>query len=271
MKTSQQVAGIVAAACLIGTAWAQKPTSTTGTSAPGTPSTAARRARVATPPTRIVVRDVSGSPLEGVHIAITGAGRPTLVTDAEGLASIALADGPYRLRFEREGFITLERDVAIRNLRPAEIAAAMNRAPLRPAPPPAPVEPAPPPAPSLGPAGPPVSVSIPAFLDKNFIGRDPLKESVLGCMPDATARLLQLREAMAPHTHADFDEVLYVVAGDGMIRIGDDAITVAPGSMSAIPRGTRHSMERRGKNPLIVLSTLAGSPCPTTSTRAGTK
>jgi mannose-6-phosphate isomerase-like protein (cupin superfamily) len=112
-------------------------------------------------------------------------------------------------------------------------------------------------------------VSIPAFLDKNFIGRDPLKESVLGCTPDATTRLLQLREPLAEHTHADLDETLYVVAGEGTVRANGESIPVAAGSMSVVPRGVAHSIERRGKNPLIVLSTLSGAPCkaPATETR----
>ena len=85
-------------------------------------------------------------------------------------------------------------------------------------------------------------------------------------MPDATARLLQLREAIARHTHEDFDEVLYVVAGDGAIRFGTEAITLTPGSLTTIPRGTPHAIERRGRNPVILLSTLAGSPCQANAT-----
>src|SRR5438270_486010 len=78
--------------------------------------------------------------------------------------------------------------------------------------------PAPPPPAATGPSGPPVFVTIPAFLDKNYIGREPLKESVLGCLADSTTRLLQLHEAIAEHTHADMDEMLYIVAGEGTIR-----------------------------------------------------
>jgi mannose-6-phosphate isomerase-like protein (cupin superfamily) len=98
-------------------------------------------------------------------------------------------------------------------------------------------------------------------LDKNFIGREPLKESVLGCTPDATTRLLQLRESIASHTHDDLDEILYVVAGEGAVRVGDDVTPLTAGSLSMIPRGLPHAVERRGKNPLIVLSTLTGAPC----------
>jgi mannose-6-phosphate isomerase-like protein (cupin superfamily) len=103
-------------------------------------------------------------------------------------------------------------------------------------------------------------MSIPAFLDKNFIGREPLKESVLGCSGAATTRLLQLRDPIAVHTH-DIDEILYVVAGDGAVKLRDETTVVHAGSLAVVPRGVPHAMERRGKNPLILLSVLAGAPC----------
>jgi len=88
-----------------------------------------------------------------------------------------------------------------------------------------------------------------------------LKESILGCTAGATTRVLQLREPVAVHSHTDLDEILYVVAGDGVVRVRDQMLTVGPGSLIVIPRGLMHSIERLGKNPLIILSTLAGAPC----------
>lgn len=207
--------------------------------------------------TRIVVRDQGGAPVQGARVVVSGAAANEATTDANGAISLAsMRDGSYRLRFEREGFITLERDVTVRTGQPAEIDVVLDAAP--PPSPPPPHEPAPTPAPQ---AGMPVTVSIPAFLDKNFIGRDPLKESVFGCTGDSTTRVLQIRDALAPHTHADLDEVIYVVAGDGTVRVGEQSTPIAPGSLSVIPRGVSHALERRGKNPLIVLSMLAGAPC----------
>jgi mannose-6-phosphate isomerase-like protein (cupin superfamily) len=220
--------------------------------------------------THVTVRDLSGTPLEGVTVTIAGGGRGQAATDQKGVANLALADGSYRLRFEREGFFTLEKEVAIKNRLPVELDVALNRAP----PPPPPPEPPPPPPPPPTPvaAGPPVTISIPAFLEKNFIGREPLKESNLGCAPDAMTRLLQLKDPVAVHTHVDGDEILYVVAGEGAIRLGNDATPVTAGSLSVIPRGTAHAIERRGKNPLIVVSTLAGAPCMASSpTRSAAK
>ena len=151
---------------------------------------------------------------------------------------------------------------------PATIMVALDAALPPPAPVPVPVPvvaivPAPPPEPPPPAAGdgPPIHVSIPAFLDKNFIGRDPLKESVLGCTAGATTQMLQLRDSLALHTHADLDEILYVVAGDGVVRVRDETMTLAPGSLTVIPRGLPPTTAP-GRNPLIVLATLAGAACP---------
>ena len=140
----------------------------------------------------------------------------------------------------------------------------MNRAPP---PPPAPTpQPAPKPTPpSIPPSGPPVRLSIVDFLEKNEIGRgEPLKESVVACNGVETVRLLQLKDPVAEHTHSNMDEVLYVVAGDGMISLGQQETQVSGrnASLVVIPHGTPHRIERRGAKPLILLSTLSGAPCP---------
>ena len=236
--------------------------------APGTGSKPVQRM-----PTQVTVRDMSGTPLSDVTVTVSGTASLEERTNEAGVTPLKLADGTYRLRFEREGFITLEREVAIRSGRPREVAVSLSRAP---APPQAPPAPAPPPEPEVpvataGRSMPPTNVSITDFLEKNFVGRDAIKESVLGCLPDATARLLQIREPLAGHAHDNVDEVLYVVAGEGALRIGDRATALMPGSLSTIPRGTAHGLERRGRNPLIVLSTLAGAPCPAVTPTAASK
>jgi mannose-6-phosphate isomerase-like protein (cupin superfamily) len=213
----------------------------------------------------VVVRDRSGTALGDVRVLVSGPTSQDVVTDSSGTVTVAMAlDGSYRLRFEREGFITLEREITVPNKEP-EIAVALSAAPaplpvLAPAPPPAPVTPAPAPVASE-PSGPPVFVALPEFLDKNYIGRAPLKESVLGCLASSTTRVLQLHDALAEHAHADVDEILYVVAGEGLVKLHTSSSVVTAGSLTIIPRGVQHAIERRGKNPMIVLSTLSGAPC----------
>lgn len=127
-------------------------------------------------------------------------------------------------------------------------------------PPPAPA-PAPPPTPAMAPGGPAISVSIPDFVDRNYIGREPMKESILACKPLETVRLLQMREPIARHVHERLDEVVYVVAGEGAVKVGDESVALRPGSLIVLPHGSGHAFERRGKNPLVILSTLVGSAC----------
>jgi mannose-6-phosphate isomerase-like protein (cupin superfamily) len=207
-----------------------------------------------------MVRDTKGESVEGVRLILSGAAEGEYSTAGAGTAVLTdMKDGTYRLRLEHDGFITLEREFTVKAtsaLTPIDI--VMTPAPPPP-PPPAPVKA---PAPTVVPSGPPVSVNIPDYLDKNFIGRDPIKESILACKPAEIVRLLQLRDNMAEHVHDKVDEVLYVVAGEGSVHIGDQTIGMKPGSLAVVPLGTAHSVERRGKNPLIMLSTLSGATCP---------
>lgn len=237
----------------------------TGTTAAPTGTTGRSTARTTTPApkttsVRVSVRNPEGESIEGVRLVLSGGAEGEYSTAGAGTAVLTnVKDGLYRLRLEHEGFITLEREFAVKAtgaLTPLDI--VMTPAPPPP-PPPAPVKA---PAPAVVPSGPPVSVNIPDYLDHNFIGRDPIKESILACKPAEVVRLLQLRDNMADHVHDKVDEVLYVVAGEGAVHVGDQVISMKPGSLAVVPLGTSHSVERKGKNPLILLSTLSGAPCP---------
>ena len=168
-----------------------------------------------------------------------------------------LKDGVYRLRCEREGFITLEREFVVHGTAYNQMEVVLNPAPPPP-PPPAP-EPVPPAVVPSG--GRPVTMSVVDYLDKNLIGREPLKESILACNPLETVRLLQVRNGVAQHVHNSGDEIIYVVAGEGTARIGETSTPLRAGSLVVVTSGTGHAFERGGKNPLIVVSTLTGAPC----------
>jgi hypothetical protein len=244
--------------CIAAQTSAQQPPPAAPAVRPAVPR--ARPAAAAPVAARITVRDQTGAALSDVKITLSGVSSGEMSTNGFGTSVFPnLKDGVYRLRFDREGYIPLEREFTVHAPQPIAIEVQLTPAPPPPAPPPAP---APPPSRKLSPGGKPVTLSIPAFLDKNLIGgRDPLKESVISCGGDETVRLLQLREALGEHAHADMDEVLYVVAGEGAIRLGSDVSPISAGSVSVVPHGTLHAIERRGKNPLILLSTLSGAPC----------
>jgi Cupin domain/Carboxypeptidase regulatory-like domain len=207
--------------------------------APPKPAPAQKPAAAAprTASVRIAVKDPEGTILSGVRLQLSGAAEGDFVTGGAGTVVVPnLKDGVYRVRCEREGFITLEREFTVRGGAYNQMDVVLNPAP-------------PPPPPIVD------------YLDHNLIGREPLKESVLACNPLETVRLLQLREGIAQHVHQGSDEMIYVVAGEGSVHIGEATTPLRSGSLVVVTNGTGHALDRSGKNPLIVVSTLIGEPC----------
>src|SRR5262249_27263673 len=114
---------------------------------------------------QVTVRDQGGAPIPYAHITVFGAVNRTVITNADGGRSLwPLPDGTYRVRFEHEKFVTLERELTVRNGQPGEFEVEMTAIPGAAAPPPpAPEAPAPtpPPATVAAPSGPPITLSIP--------------------------------------------------------------------------------------------------------------
>jgi mannose-6-phosphate isomerase-like protein (cupin superfamily) len=218
-----------------------------------------RNAQTARPSMTVQVTDLEGKPLADVWVKASGPVDRELSTDANGFVTFrTMAPGTYRLRFERDDFVTLEREVT-HTSRASNVSVALNAAPPKPAAA-EPEAPATPPAPTLPPPGPPTFVSIPDFFEKHYIGSAPSLTSEVGCVPAAVTNLLQLREPLAEHVHNDADELLYVVAGEGTHRINGKEIPLAAGVLATVPRGSPHSITRRGRNPIIVLSIIT-EPC----------
>lgn len=230
------------------------------------------------PPAQIVTRpaplamtvhvtDATGAPLAGVAVSVTGPVTRQGETALDGAVKFAtIRVGTYRLRFTREGFITLERDITVRAGQSAQVDVTLSAAPPPPPPPAAP-EPVKPPEPEpapkpLPPIGEPKTVSVPAFVELNFIGgRAARKDSRLGCAGTGTATLLQLREALVDEVHETTDEWLYVVAGEGALRVNEKEERLAAGTFSVIPRTMTHAIVPRGRNPLILIAILTGEAC----------
>jgi mannose-6-phosphate isomerase-like protein (cupin superfamily) len=232
---------------------------------PPTPAPARRPAPAVARATSLTfeVTDAMGAPLADVHVTTQGTVAREGVSDANGAVRfLNMRPGTYRVRFDREGSIPFEREVILRTGESLSVDVSLSAAPA----PPKPLEaPKPPPsetaAKSLGPPVEPKVVPIPLFLEKNFIGREGRKESPLGCTSTATATLHQLREAWLNHAHDDADEWLYVVAGEGTLRIGTADQKVTAGTFSSIPHTIAHALLPTGRNPLIVISVLSGPSC----------
>ena len=232
---------------------------------PSAPSTQRPAARTASRPGTFTVQvtDALGSPLADAQVTVEGPVSREGTTAADGtLRLLNMRPGSYRLRFAREGSITLERDLTVRSGESPTIDVSLSAAPVAPKPP-EPEKPAVETGPaSLGPPGDPKVTPVPLFLEKNFIGgREGRKESPLGCSATGKGTLYQLREAWLNHVHEGADEWIYVVAGEGTLRIGTTEQRVQAGTFSLVPHSATHALVPQGRNPLIVISVLSGPRC----------
>ena len=218
-------------------------------------------APAATAAVTVAVTDGTGTPLGGVAVRVSGAVDREGRTAADGRLRLeGLRSGTYRFRFAREGSITLERDVTIasgqRTVDQHVMLSAAERS-AAPAPAPESAKPAPPP-----PAGKAVTVSLPAYIEQNFIGgSQPQKVSNVACSGMAETELWQIREPWPNRQHPNADAMLYTVGGEGTLRMNDRDVPLSAGTFVSVPRATTYAFTRRGRNPLIVLATLAGEPC----------
>jgi hypothetical protein len=223
----------------------------------------------------ISVTDRGGMPIPSAHVSVRGLTDRGGITTAAGLLVLPdLPAGIYTLRAERAAYVPLELRFTVKGGEPVSVTAALTPvgAPLR-----KPLTPGLPKtnlddgairhAPSggssvTGAMGSPRTLSIPDLAERHLIGHDTVHESPISCAGTAEAKLIQVREPLPTLVHADADEMLYVVAGDATLRIGEEDHRVSPGWFSVLPRGTTHAISRRGRNPVILLSVVTGQPCP---------
>jgi mannose-6-phosphate isomerase-like protein (cupin superfamily) len=170
--------------------------------------------------------------------------------------------GTYRLRFDGEKWISFEREVTLRGGQVLDVDVALNPAPEPPPPPPPAPAAAPVPAPApVGPKGQVQTISIPDWLEKEFVGREPRRETILSCSGNERTTMLQLNEPMPQRLYEAADVIYYVVAGEGTVTVDGKASRIPTSAFISVPRGTAHSFERRGNRPLMLLAVLGGEPC----------
>jgi mannose-6-phosphate isomerase-like protein (cupin superfamily) len=201
----------------------------------------------------ILVSDPSGAPVPDVKVTVSGAASRTTRTESGRAVFEGLPVGDYLFRFEKEGYISVERQVTGRGAKPIDVNVTLT--PM--APPLKPVGPLPPPAVDAT----FVVLDLPAFIEKNYVGRAAGKTTPIGCAAGGAGTLLQVNEPVAEHTHADADEFVYVIAGQGTVRLGDRQETLGPGGFLMIPRRMAHSLTAGPKKPLVLLSVHAGEKC----------
>ena len=63
-------------------------------------------------------------------------------------------------------------------------------------------------------------------------------------------------DAGPPEVH-DADQIVYVVEGEAIVRLGDDEHKAGPGALVMIPAGTRHHVRNPGPTPLFFVTVYA--------------
>jgi hypothetical protein len=251
---------------------AQPPPSTTATPPQGTqpkPAPAPAQPRRAPAATRagmaITVTDPKGATLSGINVTVSGATSRNGETDGSGNLNLtALMAGTYRLRFDGEKVISFEREVTLRAGQVLDVDVALNPAPEPPPAPAPPPQPAPAPADDegrVGPKGQPQTIAIPDWLEKEFVGREARRETILACSGNERTTMIQLNEPMPQRLYEEADIVYYVVAGEGSVTLDGRTSRIPVNAFVSVPRGTAHSFERRGNRPLMLLAVLGGEPC----------
>jgi len=205
----------------------------------------------------VFVADPSGGPIPDVKVTLTGPLARTSRTEGGRTVFENLPSGSYHFRFEKDGFVALDRDVTGRGAAPVDVKVTLT-----------PVPPPPRPVPTVGPLPPPpaaggklVVLDMPAFIEKNYIGRASGKTTPMGCAPGGSSMLIQINDPIATHEHDDADEFIYVVAGQGMANMGERQESLGPGVYLLIPRGVAHGFTTGPKKPLVMISTRAGDRC----------
>ena len=215
---------------------------------------------------RMTVTNTQGTALPGVHVEVLGTSDRSGDTNSTGQLSLtAMQAGTYRLRFSGDEVVTFEKEVVLRAGQIADLDVALNIAEAAPEPPPpaaAAPQPATPAAAPVGPVGEPRTLSIVEMIERELIGgNQPRRDSIVSCSGNARSTLVQLNQDQAERLYDAADVTYYVIAGEGTAKMnGRDSALVA-GSFVSVPRGTPHSLARRGRRPLIMLTTVSGTPC----------
>jgi mannose-6-phosphate isomerase-like protein (cupin superfamily) len=210
----------------------------------------------------ITVTSPQGATISGVQVALMGPTERGGETDGSGQVNFpGLQPGTYRLRFSGDTVTAFEKEVAVRAGQVADVDVSLSPAPepkvvMQPAPAPPPVA-----AAATGPKGQPVTYSIGDLLEKEYVGKQPRRETLLSCSGNERAAMIQLNDPMPERLYENADAIYYVLGGEGTLMLNGKETKLGLNGFASVPRGTSHSFLRRGNRLLVLLSVLSGEPC----------
>ena len=243
---------------------APAPTTQKPAPAPATQKPAGTRAPTASARSgmAITVTSPQGATLSDVHVAIMGPTERSGDTDGSGQVNFpGLQAGTYRLRFSGDKVTAFEKEVIVRAGQISDVDVSLSAAPepkviMQPAPalPPGPTT-------AAGPKGQPVTYAIIDLLEKEYVGKQPRRETLLSCSGNERAAMIQLNESMPERLYENADAIYYVLGGEGTLMLNGKEMKLGLNGFASVPRGTSHSFSKRGNRLLVLLSVLSGEPC----------
>jgi mannose-6-phosphate isomerase-like protein (cupin superfamily) len=210
----------------------------------------------------ITVTSPQGATLSGVNVAIMGPTERSGETDGSGQVNFpGLQAGTYRLRFSGDKVTAFEKEVIVRAGQISDVDVSLSAAPepkviMQPAPalPPGPTT-------ATGPKGQAVTYAIGELLEKEYVGKQPRRETLLSCSGNERAAMIQLNEALPERLYENADAIYYVLGGEGTLMLNGKEMKLGLNGFASVPRGTSHSFSKRGSRLLVLLSVLSGEPC----------
>ncbi len=100
---------------------------------------------------------------------------------------------------------------------------------------------------------------VPAFTTKDGSEIRELLAHRNSCIRNQTLAEARLPAGASttPHHHVKTEEIYYILAGEGLMRIGDETQPVVPGDAIAIPPGAVHQITTTSTTPLKFLCCCA--------------
>lgn len=101
------------------------------------------------------------------------------------------------------------------------------------------------------------------LLEENKLaGGENIKVVTLSRNTRSANMLVQVRDREPLHRHADSDIAVFLLRGEGDMRIGKDALPVKAGDVIHIERGAVHAYINRGPEPAAALVVYSPAPGP---------
>jgi mannose-6-phosphate isomerase-like protein (cupin superfamily) len=73
-----------------------------------------------------------------------------------------------------------------------------------------------------------------------------------------SVRYVEVDGIVRPHSHT-VEETIFYIEGRGLVKVGEQAARIKPGTMLVIPPGSVHSSIREGLAPLRYLAIFVGN------------